>query len=101
MFQNPLIRQMNELKMFRKKFLSDETFLIVLSRVQNLIVLFNYLHDSNSTFRAAGINSEIFLARTVGVALLFDLHFQIHVLPSMLINTSGYQVTSFFLLVDP
>ena len=28
------------------------------SKVQNLTVLFNYLHDSNSIFRVGGINSE-------------------------------------------
>ena len=35
------------------------------AKVQNLAVFFIYLHDSNSIFRAAGINSEIFSARTV------------------------------------
>ena len=38
MFENLRIRQMNQLKMFRKKFLSDELFFIFLSKVQNLTV---------------------------------------------------------------
>ena len=35
------------------------------SKVQNLTVFFNSLHDSNSIFRAAGINLGTFSARTV------------------------------------
>ena len=35
------------------------------AKVQNLAVFFNYLHDSNSIFQAAGINSEGFFGRTV------------------------------------
>ena len=31
---------------------------IIRSKVQNLTRVFNYLHDSNSNFRLAGINSE-------------------------------------------
>ena len=40
-------------------------FSIFSSKVQNLTVFFNYLHDSNSIFRAGGINSELFFGRTV------------------------------------
>ena len=38
MFENPEIRQMNQLKMFRKKSPSDELFLHFSSKVQNLTV---------------------------------------------------------------
>ena len=59
MLQDPQTRQVNEPKMFRKKKSpSDELFLHFSSKVQNLTVFFNYLHDSNSIFRARGINSE-------------------------------------------
>ena len=34
------------------------------SKVQNLTCVFNYLHDSNSIFRPAGINSELLRAHT-------------------------------------
>ena len=65
MFQNPQIRQMNYLKMFRKKSLSDELFHHFSSKVQNLTRVFNYLHDSHSIFRARRINSEWVFGRTV------------------------------------
>ena len=35
------------------------------SKVQNLTEFLNYLHDSNSIFRAAGIYSDIFFGSTV------------------------------------
>ena len=68
MFEDPQTRQMNELKNVskkKKKPLSDELFLVFPSIVQNLTVFFNYLHDSNSIFRAARINSEKVSGATV------------------------------------
>ena len=65
MFQDPQTRQMNKPKMFRKKSLSDELFLHFFFEGSESDRVFNYLHDSNSIFRAAGINSEIFFGRTV------------------------------------
>ena len=47
------------------KSLSDELFLHFSSKVQNLTVFFNYLHDSNSIFRAGRMNSEGVRDRTV------------------------------------
>ena len=41
-----------------KKTFSDELFLLFSSKVQNLTFFQLFLHDSNSIFRAAGINSE-------------------------------------------
>ena len=41
-----------------KKSLSDEIFLHFSSKLQNLTVFLNYLHDSNSIFRVGRINSE-------------------------------------------
>ena len=38
----------------KKKTLSNELFLMFPSKVQNLTVFLNYLHDSNSIFEAAG-----------------------------------------------
>ena len=66
MFQNPRTRLMNQPKMFR-----HIPFVRIIphfpSKVQNLTV-FNYLHDSNSIFRAAGMNAETFFGRTVRVS---------------------------------
>ena len=50
--------------MFRKKSISDELFPFFFESSESDRV-FNYLHDSNSIFRAAGINSMIFFGRTV------------------------------------
>ena len=55
---------MNWSKSVSKKSLSDELFLHFSSKVQNLTVC-KYLHDSNSIFRAAGINTETFFGRMV------------------------------------
>ena len=44
------LRQTNHLMVIRRKFLPDEFFVRKFTRV------FNYLHDSNSIFRPAGIN---------------------------------------------
>ena len=52
-------------KCFEKKSPSDELFLHFFCKSSESDRFFNYLHDSNSIFRAAGINSEIFSARTV------------------------------------
>ena len=65
MFQNPQTRLMNQPKMFKKKYLSDEIFLHFFFESSESDRVFNYLHDSNTIFRAAGINSEIFFGRTV------------------------------------
>ena len=67
-FVNPQIRQMNQLKMFRKKSLSDELFIHFFFGSSESDRVSNFLHDSNSIFRAAGINSGIFFGRT-------ELHF--------------------------
>ena len=50
--------------MFRNKSPSDELFLHFSSKLQNLTV-FSFFHDSNSIFRAPGINSEWVSARIV------------------------------------
>ena len=71
MFQNPQTRQMIWPKMIRKKSLSDELFLHFSSKVQNLTVFFNYLHDSNPIFRVGVINSENVFGRTAVVHTLF------------------------------
>ena len=44
--------------MFRKKSLSDELFLDFSFESSESYCVFNYLHDSDSIFRAAGIISE-------------------------------------------
>ena len=48
-----------------KKSPSDDLFLHFSWKVQNLTVFSNCLHDSNSIFRAWGIKSEWFRARSV------------------------------------
>ena len=53
------------------------------AKVQNLAVFFIYLHDSNSIFRAAGINSEIFSARTVRARSLEDCTSELKISRSM------------------
>ena len=55
MSQTRKIRQTNQLILIRKKSPSDEFFV---PKYTILSVFFNYLHDSNSIFRPAGINSE-------------------------------------------
>ena len=65
MFLNPQIRQMNWPKMFRKKSLSDELFIHVFFESSESDRFSNYLHDSNSIFRAGRINSEGVRDRTV------------------------------------
>ena len=65
MFQDPQTRQVNQPKMFRKKSISDELFLHFFCKSSESYRVFNYLHDSNSIFRAGGINSENIRARTV------------------------------------
>ena len=54
--------------MFRKKSLSDELFLHFFFESSESDRVFNYLHDSNSIFRAGRIKSEWFRARTVMAA---------------------------------
>ena len=54
-----------------KKYLSNELFLHFFFESSEPDRGFNYLDDSNSIFRAAGINSEIFFGRTVNV-MKFD-----------------------------
>ena len=51
--------------MFRKKSFSDELFLHLFFESSESDRVFNYLHDSNSIFRAAGIHSETFSGATV------------------------------------
>ena len=65
MFENSQIRQVNSPNMFRKKSLSDEIFLHFLFQNSESDRVFIYLHDSNSIFRAGGINSEWVSGRTV------------------------------------
>ena len=65
MFQDPQTRQMNQPKMFRKKSLSDELFLLFFCKNAESGRFFIYLHDSSSIFWAQGIKSEWFLGRTV------------------------------------
>ena len=48
-----------------KKSLSGELFLHLFFESSESDRVFNCLHDSNSIFRAAGIDSEIFFGRTV------------------------------------
>ena len=57
--------------MFRKKKKTRRTNYssIFPSKVQNLTVFFNYLHDSNSIVRARGINSESVVGRTVCICV--------------------------------
>ena len=65
MFQDPQTRQMNQPKMFRKKIPVGRIippFFFGRSESDHFC---NYLHDSNSIFRAGGINSEWVRARTV------------------------------------
>ena len=45
-------------RMFRKKSPSDESFLHFFCKSSESDRVFNHLHDSNSIFRARGINSE-------------------------------------------
>ena len=52
-------------QMFRKNPRRTNYSSIFPSKVQNLFVFSKYLHDSNSIFRARGINSEIFSGGTV------------------------------------
>ena len=49
----------------KKKSPSDELFLHFFCKSSESGRFFNYLHDSNSIFRAAGINSEGVFGRTV------------------------------------
>ena len=55
--------------MFRKQSLSDELFLHFFFESSEFDRVFNYLHDSNSNFRAGRIKSENFFGRTVMTAL--------------------------------
>ena len=57
MFENPEIRQMNQPKMFRKNPRRTNYSSIFLQKFR-IWPFLNYLHDSNSIFRAAGINSK-------------------------------------------
>ena len=63
MFEDPQTRQMIEPKMFRKNCFGRiiPPFFFESSEYYRL---FNYVHDSNSNFRARRINSEIFFGRT-------------------------------------
>ena len=64
--------------MFRKKISpSDELFLHFSSKVQESDRVFNYLHDSNSIFRAGGIKSEWVRARTVSQLVLTSGGFRV------------------------
>ena len=65
MFENRQIRQMSQPKMFRTKSLSDELFLHFSFESSESDRVFNYLHVSNSIFRARGINSEWVFRYTV------------------------------------
>ena len=56
MLENPQIRQMNWPKMFRKK-IPFGRFLHFFFESSESDRVFNYLFDSNSIFRARGINS--------------------------------------------
>ena len=56
---------MNQLKMFRKKSLSDELFLIFFFESSESYRVFSFLHDSKSIFRAWGIISENISGGTV------------------------------------
>ena len=56
------LRQTNCLIMIRKK---KTVWRNIRSKVQNLTRVFNYVHDSNSIFRPARINSEIISGGTV------------------------------------
>ena len=58
----PKNRQTKCLTMFRKK---KTVGRIIRSKVQILTRVFKYLHDSNSIFRPARINSELISVRTV------------------------------------
>ena len=58
-------RQMNMPKMFRKKIPSGRIIPPFFLRKFRIWPFLNYLQDSNSIFRAAGINSEGFFGRTV------------------------------------
>ena len=68
MFQNPQTRQMNKPKMFRNKIFFGRIIPPFFFETSESDRVFNYLHDSNSIFRTAGINSEIFFGRTVYLA---------------------------------
>ena len=67
MFQDPHTRQMKWLNMFRKKKkkLSDELFIHFSFECSESERVFNYLHDSNSNFRAGRIHSECVFRCTV------------------------------------
>ena len=65
MFENTQIPQMNQPKMFRINSPSDELFLHFFFESSESDRVFNYLHESNSIFRARRINSEIIFGRTV------------------------------------
>ena len=64
MFQNPQIRQMNQLKMFRQNPFGRITLHFSFESSESYRC-FYYLQDSNSIFRAAGTTSEKVSARTV------------------------------------
>ena len=65
MLENPQTRQMKQLKMFRENVLFGRIILDFSFECSESSRVFNYLHDSHSIFRAAGINTEIFLGRMV------------------------------------
>ena len=67
MFQDPKTGQMNWPKMFRKKFLVGRIIPPFFFESSESDRVFNYLHDSNSIFRARRINSEIFFGRKLSL----------------------------------
>ena len=76
MFQNPQTRQMNELKMFLKKSLSDELFLFFSSKVQNLTVFSIIYTIRIRCFGPRWINSEGVAGGTVTLLCPEKRHFQ-------------------------
>ena len=62
--------------MFRKKIPSDELFLHFSFESSESDRVFNHLHDSNSIFRARGINSEWIFGRTVCEDVIMAIRLQ-------------------------
>ena len=71
-FQHPQARQMNYPNMFRKNpFRTNYSSIFSFeSSESDRFFFFNYLHDSNSIFRARRINSEWVFGRTVVIMTL-------------------------------